>query len=49
MAKKVMSIRIDDDQHKAIAAMARSRGTNVSKLSRKLYAQALKNNGQKAA
>ncbi|WP_198166560.1 DUF6290 family protein [Picosynechococcus sp. PCC 7117] len=49
MAKKVISVRIEDSQHKAIAAYARENGTNVSQLSRKLYAEALKNDGPTAA
>ncbi|SMH59215.1 MULTISPECIES: hypothetical protein [Cyanophyceae] len=46
---KVVSIKIEPSQHKAIAAYAREHGTNVSQLSRKLYAEALKNDGPTAA
>ncbi|WP_198158732.1 hypothetical protein [Picosynechococcus sp. PCC 73109] len=49
MAKKVVSIKIEPEQHKAIAAYAKAQGMNVSQLSRKLYAEALKNDAPTAA
>ncbi|WP_198166561.1 hypothetical protein [Picosynechococcus sp. PCC 7117] len=50
MAKyKVVAIRVEDSQHKAIVAYARENGTNVSRLSRKLFSDVLKNDGSTAA
>lgn len=43
MALKVASIRIESEQHKAIAAYAKANGLNVSQLSRKLFSEVLKN------